>query len=168
MRWAIAGLVFLAAAVIGHMAVLWAAPSVIMGGAMRAMERRGVPQDAFALAPRMTPETQSVVRPAPELAYSICRFDMSREPRGVRVRMAAWPGYSSLAFYDGATNSFARLRGDGQAREIVLLPPGSRDRDGALHAPTEKGLILIRRLAPRPADHARVQRIARGDVCRPL
>ena len=74
-------LVLLASIAAGHAVVLFGAPSFIMGKAMAAMEERDVPTHAFALAKRMTPETQRVVRPSPDLAYSLCLFDFSSSDR---------------------------------------------------------------------------------------
>jgi uncharacterized membrane protein len=152
------------AGVAAHVLTVQAAPAFIMGRAMDAMEQRGVPLHAFSLAPRTTPQTQTVVRPSPDLAYSVCRFDFDQLDGPLTVRMAAWDNYSSLSFFDAETNNFLTLRGDGVAREVVLHGPDA-PAERASRAPTTKGLILIRRLAPTQADYDRVTGVSASDQC---
>jgi uncharacterized membrane protein len=153
---------FLLALVLGaaaHAAIVFYAPSIIMDRAYKMIGQRGTPVHGFQLGPQMRPDTQSVVRPSPDLAYSGCRYDLALAPDGVRVRMAAFDGYSSLSFFDAQTNNFLTLRGDGAVREVVLTRENS---------PSERGIILIRRLAPTDADYARVEQIAVNDECKAL
>ncbi len=153
-----------------HFAILNYAPSVIMDRAYTMLGERGTAVHAFNLAPRMTPQTQSVVRPSPDLAYSACRFDLSEAPNGVRVKMGSYDGYSSLSFFDAQTNNFRTIRGNGEARETRLLPAnsaGNGAENGAdvTRAPSQKGIILIRRLAPSDAEYAKVAEASAGDLC---
>ena len=152
------GPIILAAALgmAAHFSIVYFAPQIIMDRAYTMLGERGTPVHGFQLAPQMRPETQSVVRPSPDLAYSGCRFDLSQAPNGLRVRMAAYDGYSSLSFFDAQTNNFITLRGDGEAKEVVL------NRD---NSPSDKGIILIRRLAPTQSDFAAAAQIAQGDIC---
>lgn len=145
--------------VVTHLIVIYSAPPLIMDRAFTMLEKRGTPTHDFELAPRMTPETQSVVRPSPDLAYSICMFDLSQAPNGVQVTMAAYDGYSSLSFFDAQTNNFLTQRGEGKQHKIVL---------NADNAPSEKGVILIRRLAPSQEAYDAVVGVAPGDECRAL
>ena len=155
-------------AVVAHAAIILAAPSFIMSRAMAMLEERGIMQHAFTLTPRVTPETQRVVRPSPDLAYSICLFDMDDAPDGLDVRMAAYDGYSSLSFFARSTDNFRTIRGRGHARRLTLLPPGMPAKnDAELTAPSTRGIILIRRLAPTPADYARVVATTSADICTP-
>ena len=147
-----------------HMFVLYAAPTLIMGRAMGAMEERGVPLHAFTLAPRTTPQSQTVVRPSPDLAYSVCRYDFSIIDGPLRVRMAAWSGYSSVSFFSADTDNFLTVRGDGKSHDIVLAGPGEAT-DGQSESPSEKGLILIRRLTPTQVHYDEAAKLAPGDLC---
>lgn len=142
-----------------HAAIVYYAPPFIMDRAYSMLGQRGMPVHGFQLAPQMRPETQSVVRPSPDLAYSVCRFDLALAPDGLRVRMAAYEGYSSLSFFDANTNNFLTLRGEGEAREVVLTREDS---------PSDRGIILIRRLAPTAQDYAIVEQIAASDECEAL
>ncbi|BDW82304.1 hypothetical protein MACH24_17420 [Erythrobacter sp. Dej080120_24] len=165
-RWAgplIFGIVCAGAA---HGAVLQFAPSMIMDVAMEKIADRGAQLHRFQVGPRTTPETQTVVRPSPDLAYSACLFDLSQAPEGLRVSLAATPGYASLSFFDARTNNFLTIRGGGTDREIILLSPNEgRGEPGTAVAPTMTGVILTRRLAPTQADFDQMSRIAALDRC---
>jgi uncharacterized membrane protein len=166
-RWTkplLAGVVIAAAA---HIATLLALPGIIMDRTMGAMEQRGVTLHAFSFAPQTTPQTQTVVRPSPDLAYSLCRYDFSRIEGPLVVKMAAWDGYSSLSFFDGTTNNFLTVRGAGEAREVRLHGP---DADASLQprSPTATGIVLIRRLAPTKADYDRAAATSDNDQCASL
>lgn len=163
-RWAGPVAVAVIAAMAGHWAVLQAAPGFIMGRAMAAMEQRGVPLHAFSLGPRTTPQSQTVVRPSSDLAYSVCRYDFDLLEGPLRVRMGAWDNYSSVSFFDAETNNFLTVRGDGKTREIVLHAPGPAAA-GQTRSPTAKGLVLIRRLAPTQAEYDRVTGVSASDLC---
>lgn len=162
--------VLLASIAAGHAAVLHLAPSFIMGRAMAAMEQRGIPTHAFRLAPRMTPQTQTVVRPSPDLAYSLCLFDFSDGVEAVEIEAAAWGDYASVSLFDERTDNFARQRGNGERIALRLLPPGSPEAksraDGIVVAPSHSGIVLIRRLAPTKQAYREIEKIAVQDECR--
>lgn len=169
MRAFITLLVLLASIAAGHAAVLFLAPGLIMGKAMEAMEKRGMPTHGFRLVDRMTPETQTVVRPSPDLAYSVCLFDFgASNGKALGVAAAPWSDYSSVSFFDAQTNNFATLRGNGDGIDAVLLPPGASTQADALISPSDKGIILIRRLAPTQGAYREVAAIAVEDRCQML
>lgn len=142
----------LVAAVVGaagaHAATLHFAPSLIMDQAMATLEQRGVALHAFTKTPQVTPQTQSVVRSSPDLFYALCRYDLRDPDMPLTVRIADWPDYQSLSFFDARTDNFATIRASGKLVAVRLLPPGSAASQGAIVSPTSKGVILIRRLAP--------------------
>ncbi|MEM6912554.1 MAG: DUF1254 domain-containing protein [Pseudomonadota bacterium] len=165
--------VFVTVAVIAHMLTLSALPSVIMGRVFVVMEERGTPLHAFALAPRATPQEQNVVRMSPDVAYSVCRFDLSDGP--VLVQGKAWLSYASLNVYDSETDNIVGI--DLGPEEPAVTGVVLRLRGNSMPTPDgvpvyelnkAKGVALIRRLAPRDEDYALVADAARGDVCRPL
>ena len=165
-RWAGPLIFGIACAGAAHVAVLQFAPSMIMDVAMEKIAQRGAQLHRFEVGPRTTPETQTVVRPSPDLAYSACLFDLSQAPEGLRVTLAATPGYASLSFFDARTNNFLTIRGGGTDQVITLLPPGGDGGTrGEAVAPTMTGVILTRRLAPTQADFDKVSQIAALDRC---
>lgn len=160
MRWIGAAAIFLLMAVIGHLIILNAIPSRIMSTAQARMADRGVGMYQWFVAPRMTPQTQTIVRPSPDLAYAICRFDVSDEP--VLLTAPSAETYGSLSIFDSKTNNvfIARLDGAEAFAGVVVSGPGASAEgfkgvpDGAQNITMRgKGLALIRRLAPDQATH---------------
>jgi uncharacterized membrane protein len=220
-RFVLYALLFAATVITGHMVTLHLVPEVIMDRTFKAMEARGITPHTFSLAPKATPQSQTVVRPSPDLAYSICLYDFTDNPKPLYVSAAHRYGavtdsvpsppangtptdndasYASISFFDARTNNFAtiRVQENNQAAnsaatggrpnksvrtDTILLPPGAgpdilpkeydtyAKGDGSPHiinAPTTRGIILIRRLAPSNSDYAKLQQVAPMDRCHPL
>lgn len=165
-RWLGPLAVLLAVAAASHALTLHFAPSLIMSRAMTVLAERGVALHAFTATPRVTPQSQQVVRSSPDLYYALCRYDLSDPGTQLAVRLGDWPGYQSLAFFDAQTDNFATLRGTGKAVAVRLLPPGSAAAQGAVVSPSARGVILIRRLAPDAARYAAASEAGKADACR--
>ncbi|MEM9739472.1 MAG: DUF1254 domain-containing protein [Pseudomonadota bacterium] len=177
-KWVIALVMFVGCAVIAHWWTVRAIPGFVMSRAMDTMEERGLPLHGFALAPLATPQSQTVVRPSPDLSYSICRFHIPDDYGGLFVSAAPFDGYGSISFFDARTNNFATVRTRSDAPtpftivgprhvDAVDLSSDVPDRTG-LVAPTRQGLVLIRRLTATAAARDRVEAIAKDDVCQLL
>lgn len=164
-RWLPVFAIFVACAVGAHLAVLRFAPELIMARAMSKIAERGIPLHAFTLSPRISPQTQTVVRPSPDIAYSICPYNFGTGIKALRVHIAGWQDYGSLAFFDSDTNNFSTVRDAGQGASVTLLPPGSAAAAGALVSPSRRGVILIRRLAPTATSYTAVAALAPLDKC---
>ena len=170
------GVTIIASFALGHMATLYMTPEIIMKKTMEKMIDRGVNLHAFALSPRATPDTQSVVRPSPDLAYSICLFDFEKISGPIKIIAAPWDNYASISFFDARTNNFATVSNNSTMSEIYLLPPerqGSEDENAEksgdrIIAPTKRGIILLRRLAPTDDAYRVVKAITSGDQCTPV
>ncbi len=171
--------VFVIALAAGHLLTLSAVPRMIMARAMSLMETRGFDVHEFALTPRLTPQSQTVVRPSPDLAYSVCPYDFSRTSTALAVRAGVWAGYGSISFFDASTNNFATVRVDddmnaGASVAVLLAPPGQNLAQlsavgvPVIQSPSRRGVILIRRIAPTAEDYAGVQAVAAVDSCAPL
>lgn len=165
---------FLVSAGVAFVFTLNQVPGLIMSRAMARMEGHGMLPHEFTLAPRMTPQTQTVVRPSPDLAYSICLFEFDGDTSELEIDVAGYGGMSSVSFFDARTNNFAVRRApDGEPIRLTLHAPGQTDTGPAQHpvntikSPTRKGLILIRRLAPTAADYEQVLAASAGDACTP-
>lgn len=157
-------IVLVIAAIGAHWATLAFAPSVIMDRALTTLKERGIAQHAFTAPVRITPQTQVVVRSSPDLFYSLCRYDLSAPGAVLRVTMGEWPDYQSLSFFDGNTNNFHRERGEGRAVKVEITGPASRI-EGAVQSPTERGIVLIRRLAPTQALFDQAKEVSAQDAC---
>ena len=163
-RWIGPLLLLIAAAIGAHWATLVYAPNVIMNGALAVMKERGIAQHAFTSPVRITPQSQVVVRSSPDLFYSLCRYDLSAPGSVLRVTMGEWPDYQSLSFFDGNTNNFHRVRGEGKSVDVQLVGPGAK-LEGAVQSPTAKGIVLIRRLAPTQALFDAAKAVSAADGC---
>ncbi len=161
---------FLAAAVAGHLLMIRAIPSIVMGKAIDALIELDAPMHAFALSPKMTPQTQTVVRPSPDLAYSICIFDLAKGD--VMVEAAPWRDYASLSVFDASTNNVfvTSLEQDVEAPRGVMITKAGRDADAPAGLPllsldANRGVILIRRLAPTQALFDEAAALTAQDKC---
>ena len=159
--------------VAAHFATLSFAPGVIMDAALTNLANRNVAIHAFTNPQRITPQTQAVVRSSPDLFYALCRYDLSEAEFGFWVIMGKWPGYQSLSFFDAETNNFATIRGVEEEEVWVdLRTSGTQivDEDGKriIVSPTDRGVVLIRRLAPTQELFDQALEAAETDSCEAL
>jgi len=147
--WIVATLVL---AAIFHLATVMAIPHLVMKTAhKRILKRAGSQVNTLIHSPRVTVESRTVVRPSPDLLYSVCVYDVSEKP--LQITAPVPDTYWSLSFYQPNTDNFYVLN-DRQAKtnpvEIVLVGPNMRVPDIAnaeiVVAPTEKGIFLLRTL----------------------
>ncbi|MEN6543933.1 DUF1254 domain-containing protein [Parvibaculum sp.] len=157
-----------------HVAVVWALPRVIMTKVMSAVAGDAKVNE-FAELPLATSAARRVVRPSPDLAYSICILDLSKGP--VRVQVPLTEPYTSVALYSSTTdNYFVRNDRDAKGREldVVILPKGaSAPADvptGAdvVTAPTAKGLVLVRRVVESPEAFPALDEARKRGTCASL
>ena len=148
-RWIVATLVL---AVIFHVATVMAIPHLVMKIAhKRILKRAGSEVNTLIHSPRVTVDSRDVVKPSPDLLYSLCVYDVSEKP--LRITAPVPDTYWSLSFYQTNTDNFYVLN-DRQAKtnpvEVVLVGPSMRVPDIAnaevVVAPTEKGIFLLRTL----------------------
>jgi len=156
----------IAAAALTHFAVVYATPRLLMGAAIERVG--GGSFNAWRVAERVTPASRSIVRPAPDFAYSACAYDLSRGP--VRIEAAAWEGYWSLSLYAANSDNFFviddREVRDGAAILLVRHAGGEDDEaERVVESPSVRGVALIRRLAPTRSAYDAAVRVARADIC---
>ncbi len=157
-----------------HFLAVWFAPTLIMAIAVGRMEERAGAVNTLFHAPRITEEARDVVRPAPDLAYSICAYDVSEGP--VRLVLPKTQSYSSVSLFDDATNNFFALNDrdvEGEAQEIWVTSLDA-DRPVApapiivVSAPSRQGMVMFRRIIPAPDAWPQVDAARRKAVCEPL
>ena len=149
---------FAATFLIAHFLVLAALPGRIMSTVRERMIEGGVPLNAWQMSPQITPETQTVVRPSPDLAYTICLIDLSAGPALLEV--PAWPDYGSVSVFDAGTDNVyagaldSRQPGTPEIRRILIALPKhdlpAQDGVDIVTVKNPEALALIRRLAPTP------------------
>ncbi len=106
----------------------------------------------IAHAPRATSESRTVVRPSPDLIYSICAFDVSKAPLRISAPVPKDTYFSLSMFGDNSDNFFVvndtQLLKD--SVEVILVQ--NEDQAGALGgapivvAPSDRGVVLFRTL----------------------
>jgi len=175
-RWIAPLAVLIATAIAAHWATLATTPSVIMDRALSTLQDRGIALHAFTTPRRISPQTQAVVRTSPDLFYSLCRYDLSDPGSSLRITMAQWQDYQSLSFFDDQTNNFATFRAVGEKRVVKLYPreplakmvaDGQTPPDGETwqSTPSQRGVVLIRRLAPTQELFDAALAASAGDSC---
>lgn len=164
-------LVMLLVAVLSGLGAVIAIPRVIMGIAIdRVADSGGVNRMAYgALA---SPENQPVVRPSPDLAYSICSFDLSQGPVVVDV-VPAPERYLSLSIFDARTDViFVRndVQAGGKPYRIALAAPGQMVPPGieVVRSEFPEGIALIRLLLREPGELAQLQPVRKQSTCSKL
>jgi uncharacterized membrane protein len=175
-RWVgpIVGAVLLAGLV--HVATVFAMPYALMSVVMRGTVEKAGGANTFLHVPRTTPQTQTVVRSSPDLAYSSCSIDLSGGPVEVEVNRTAAPGI--VALYNGNTDTIWSAGDLVMLPEDVVLSAPVRlfiTRDQADRSPppgstvvtlsSDKALLLVRRLAPTAEAFAAVDVERQSDVC---
>ncbi|NJK64044.1 MAG: DUF1254 domain-containing protein [Synechococcaceae cyanobacterium SM2_3_1] len=134
-----------------HFLILFAIPYVAMWGVMRRVTRY-VGLNCFAHVPQPTAKNRDVVRPSPDLIYSIAVFDVSRSP--LQISVPAPPAYMSLSLYAANTDNFYVVNDqqfDSAELSFVLAKSSSVFLDQkevrVIQTPTSQGIILLRYFA---------------------
>ncbi|MEZ6023624.1 MAG: DUF1254 domain-containing protein [Hyphomonadaceae bacterium] len=159
--------VFIAA----HLATVFAAPYVLMNAAMDRISRDGERINVWSHPPRTSEESRRVVRPSPDLAYSACVYDLADGP--LHVTAAAWDDYMSVSVFAANSDNIFVVN-DRQAPEgvdFVLVRRGEAAPEGAtqvVESPSQRGVILQRRVAPTAARWEEAAAARANDVCAPL
>ncbi|MEM6534535.1 MAG: DUF1254 domain-containing protein [Pseudomonadota bacterium] len=175
--WQIAIGLFVISALVAHVWMLARIPTMVMSTARALFIENGAIENGWSPSPRVTPETQRIVRPSPDLAYSICLFDASSGP--VEISAPAWDGYGSLSIFNERTDNVFVTSLDAAEdapNQVIVGPEGyvpSPDIAIEGEAPpililTGEGVALIRRLAPSQALHDAAQSLVDQSVCQPL
>lgn len=167
MRWVFSLIVFALSAVAAHYFVLTSIPSFIMSKAHQTFAREGLPVNTWVASPRQTPQTQRIVRPSPDLAYSICRFDTTNGP--VFISAPAGDGYGSLSIFNSQTDNVfvADLSPGSTFAGIEVRRPAENTAPGALTL-DGRGIALVRRLAPTQTEYDQAAALVSDAVCQPI
>ena len=169
-KW-IAGALLIAAIV--HVASLLLLPRLIMLRTMSVMAR-SASANTILHPPRSGARSRTVVRPSPDLLYSICVYDLRAADGAVRVSIHDMPDtYWSVSVFDADTNNFYALN-DRQAKtgaaDFLLAESGAPANDGRLPVvttPTNRGIVLLRILVSDDARTAELDAARRHTRCAP-
>jgi uncharacterized membrane protein len=159
-------------AVLVHGASVFFLPRLVMIRTMAGITNpAGV--NTIVHAPRPSWRSRGVVRPSPDLLYSICVYD-SAANGAVRVSAHDAPAtYWSVSVFDADTNNFHALN-DRQAKtgtvDFVLVAPGTSVAAGRLPvvaAPTNRGIVLFRTLVNDETHIAEIDAARHYAACEP-
>ena len=167
---------FAAAAAIAlsvHAATLFALPHFVMAQATKKIVRDGAYNVVHHIA-RADEHSRVVVRPSPDLLYSICPFDLSKG--ALRVQADVPPGtYWSVSVFDADTNNIFvendRQAKDGKVDFVVLAPITGRSvttfvvPQHIVFSPTVTGLVLFRTLINDESRFAEIDAARRKATC---
>jgi uncharacterized membrane protein len=163
---------FVGAGIIGHVGLVMAVPHGLMSVAMSRMSGDGAAINQFVFGDRTTKDSRRVVRPSPDLAYASCVYDLSKGPLLVSAAPSPNQGYVSLSVFAANTDNIAALDTTQYPNGIrfVLARKGQSAPAGVqvVESPSDKGIILDRRLAPTAELFAEVDKARRADSCAPL
>ncbi len=156
-------------AVAVHVAAVYAVPRYIMA---KAMDRLGsyVGVNRALPAPRASAASRTVVRPSPDLLYTLCVYDLSQRP--LRVTAHALPeSYWSVSLYAANTDNYFVLNDRAtKARELdfIVATRGQR-AEGArvVRSPSTRGIVLFRMLIEHDADLPKLRALRLGINCAP-
>ncbi|WP_394692754.1 DUF1254 domain-containing protein [Hyphobacterium sp.] len=149
--------VLLAASV--HAATLWYLPRLAMNTAMSRLETVGATPNTIVHVPPTDETSRRVVRPSPDLLYSVCLLNLSDGP--VQIRAADWGGYMSLSLFSGNTDNVAAVNETQTDGDIILSVSDGAGADIDLGSP--RGIAIIRRLVTNGDALARADSIRRQD-----
>lgn len=161
---------------LAHFVVLNAVPGKIMSKVRERMMANGLPMQQWQMTPRVSPENQRVVRPAPDLAYAICVIDLSDGP--VELDAPAWDSYGSLSVFSAQTDNVyagsldARAAGTPDMRRVIVAT-SNQDVSTAgdaeiVRVEQPEALALIRRLAPTQEAYDAAAALMPESQCKPL
>ena len=163
MRW-IFWLAFVVLVAVGlHIVTVAALPSFVMSRVMTAVGGAGTGRVVFSDRPDET--ARRVVRHSPNLLYSVCVYDVSKNPLKITTG-APEDTYWSVSFFADNTDNFFVFndtKAQGKSGTILLIGTGQQlpTQDGSVmvvSAPSAKGLVLFRTLIN---DEARLPEIDR-------
>ena len=166
------GVCFCAAAAVGHVGTVIAAPQVIMHVAMARLSQHDRLINAFSFSPRVDAHARGVVRPSPDLAYASCVYDLSHGAIVVSAAPSADHGYASISVFAANTDNIAVFDTFAQPQGVrfALALAGQAVPTGVpvVRATTARGIILDRRLAPTAAAFAAADQARSADRCAPI
>lgn len=144
-------------------------------GLMRLAEAKlakTAPVNHFTHTPPVRAERQFVVRPSPDLLYSVCPYDLTAGP--LEVTAVPVPRrYSSISVFDARTdNAFVRNDEEmgGKPMRVVLALEGQQVPTGVetVRLRYATGIVLQRVLLADPSEAAAVDPIRQKAKCRTL
>lgn len=157
--------------IIGFQLVISLVPGFLMSKAITRFEAFGMPVNAAGHPPPIDETARRIVRPSPDILYSVCLYDLAEGPLSIHMPQLAHGALAVVSFYDAQTNNFYRVDNHNYP-EGVPVPPllltqdHSREGEFVVHAPSETGLVLYRRILSGGVSAEAADATRRGFGCR--
>jgi uncharacterized membrane protein len=147
----------LAAATLGFWLVLNWVPGFLMDKALGRLTSFGPGYNQVFHGPITDETSRRVVRPSPDILYSVCAYDLSEGDVEISVPWPTDESYASVSFYDANTNNYDVLSDreiSGEPNTQIrlmrsLATPVTQPGDVSARltfSPTTTGLALYRRV----------------------
>jgi uncharacterized membrane protein len=167
-RW---GVFTLVVAALVHIGVVLYLPNIAMSKLASALEARG-DVNAIQHAPRPDETSRGVVKPSPDLVYSICPYDVSVGP--IRLTSPVPDTYWSLSAFANDTENFLVIN-DVQAGanrvDLLLVAPDQNIENPEnlpiMIAKTLTGVLLTRTLIPSDDKFSELNALRQQASCAP-
>jgi len=172
-RWFLRVALVLVLAAVFHILTVMFYPTGLLFALSMKQRKTGLKVNTVYHAPRVTSASREVVRPSPDLLYSICSYDVSEAP--LRITAPVPDTYWSLSFFASNTDNFFVIN-DRQVQsktvEVVLVGPGRSAPKGeaamVVRSPTHRGVALFRTLVTDESQVPDLIRIQKQAVCEPM
>lgn len=165
-------LLFLGAVALGHVGLVLVVPHFLMNVAMNRISQDGKLINQFSYGGRTTQNSRNIVRPSPDLAYASCVYDLTAGPLLIEAAPSPDQGYVSISVFTANTDNIAVFdtRQSPEGIRFVLARAGQKAPPGAkvVIAPSDRGIVLDRRLAPNAELFAAADQARRGNTCAPI
>ncbi len=159
----------IAIAFLTHGLLVMATPRLIMRVALFGMNRVAG-TNAMYHAPLPNADSRSVVRPSPDIAYSVCVFDLSQGP--VSIQAPVGDSYTSLAVYAANTDNIFAISDsdvtDGVLRVRIVEEDASENGAPDTHvvrSPTARGIVMLRAVVTDPSHFQALDGLRRTATC---
>ncbi|MGD1884799.1 MAG: DUF1254 domain-containing protein [Paracoccaceae bacterium] len=145
----------------------WVMPQVTM---LVVMSRLGPLAGVNRLfhTPPPTHESFAVVTPSPDLAYSICIFDLADGPVQVIADYPEGAYWSISAYAYNTDNFFVANDQTTDAPPARFVFGTNSDRDDVIVSPSRRGVILLRHHIADPDAIALIDERRKNSICEPL
>jgi uncharacterized membrane protein len=160
-----------------HAVTLALLPNFVMAQLLDRLAREGG-YNTMHHASRADDNSRIIVRPSPDLLYSICPFDLNSAHGAVHVQADVPDGtYWSVSLFSDNTNNFF-VENDRQAKrgrvDFVIVGPRTGTVDDTdrwtppqIYSPSIKGLVLVRTLINDESRFAEIDQARRRVTCTP-
>ena len=147
-KWVVATLI---GAVLFHYILVMAIPYIVMDQIVRGLQKAGTEINTMHHAAPASWKKRGVVKPSPDLLYSVAVYDVSKNPVVIRAKVP--DTYWSLSFFQSNLDNYCIINDEQvQSKEVEVIVVGKgkfyrgSEKARVIESPSNTGIILIRTL----------------------